>query len=72
MASVVIDMINAVIESLDGPAILISFTFLILVWRAFVALNTKLIELVMDSTKAMVELEKAFVSLREEIRRESR
>ncbi len=65
-------MILSVLESLDGPAILISFTFLVLVWRAFVALNRQLVMLVQDSTKAMVELEKAFVSLREEIRRESR
>lgn len=65
-------MILSVLESLDGPAILISFTFLVLVWRAFVALNRQLVVLVQDSTKAMVELEKAFCSLRDEIRRESR
>lgn len=63
-------MIEAVIESLDGPAIVISFVCLAMLWRAFTTLNAKLILLVQDSTKAMVELEKAFTSLRDELRRE--
>ena len=61
-------MIESVIENLDGPAVMICFVFLMLVWRAFVALNNQLVEMVKDSTKAMQDLTAAFQALRDELR----
>jgi|DEB0MinimDraft_4_1074332.scaffolds.fasta_scaffold14406_3 hypothetical protein len=62
-------MTEMVIERLDGPAVLVSFVFLMLVWRAFTALNQQLIAIVKESTTAMHELTSAFKELREEVRR---
>lgn len=57
-----------IVEQLDAPAIIVSFVAFVFVFRAFIELNDKLIEIVKSSTQAMNELTAAFHALREEVK----
>ena len=45
-------MIESVIENLDGPATIIAFVCLVLVWREYSKLQEKLLEAFISQTEA--------------------
>ena len=57
-----------IVEQLDAPAIIVSFVAVVFVFRAFIELNDKLIDIVKSSTSAMNDLTAAFHALREEVK----